>query len=64
MDLKDKSQNAEYTSAPDGGEEQDPDPRGWDAITEAFEKLYPGQDDPIHLAPRSLLPTARCSSSS
>jgi len=25
-----------------------PDPVGWDAITAAFEKLYPGQDDPRH----------------
>ena len=30
--------------------EEELDARGWDAITEAFEKLYPGQDDPIHLA--------------
>ena len=35
---------------PDGNEEQEPDACGWDAITDAFEKLYPGQDDPIHLA--------------
>lgn len=53
MNLNDDSKNAgsEDTSIPDDNEEQDPDPRGWDAITEAFEKLYPGQDDPIHLAP-------------
>lgn len=24
---------------------------GWDAITRAFEKLYPEQTDPIHYAP-------------
>lgn len=30
--------------------EEELDARGWDAITEAFEKLYPGQDEPIHLA--------------
>lgn len=28
--------------------EQEIDSRGWEAITEAFEKLYPGQDDPLH----------------
>ena len=25
-----------------------PDPVGWDAIDAAFDKLYPGQDNPIH----------------
>ena len=25
-----------------------PDPVGWDAITAAFDKMYPGQDNPIH----------------
>lgn len=24
---------------------------GWDAITRAFEKLYPEQTDPLHYAP-------------
>ncbi len=24
---------------------------GWDAITECFEKIYPGQENPIHYAP-------------
>ena len=33
---------------PDDNVEQEVDTRGWDAITEAFEKLYPGQDDPLH----------------
>ena len=28
--------------------ESELDARGWDAITEAFEKLYPGQDNPLH----------------
>lgn len=28
--------------------EELPDPVGWDAITAAFEKLYPGQEDPRH----------------
>ncbi len=27
---------------------EDPEPLGWNAITEAFEKLYPGQDNPKH----------------
>ena len=25
-----------------------PDPVGWDAIDAAFDKMYPGQDNPIH----------------
>ena len=25
-----------------------PDPVGWDAITAAFDKMYPGQENPIH----------------
>lgn len=29
---------------------QEVDARGWDAITEAFEKLYPGQENPRHYA--------------
>ena len=33
---------------PDDNVEQEVDTRGWDAITEAFEKLYPGQEDPLH----------------
>ena len=35
------------TKANDNAEEE-LDTRGRDAITEAFEKLYPGQDDPLH----------------
>lgn len=33
---------------PDENVEQEVDTRGWDAITEAFEKLYPEQDNPLH----------------
>ena len=33
---------------PDDNAEEELDTRGWDAITEAFEMLYPGQDDPLH----------------
>ena len=33
---------------PDENVEQEVDERGWNAITEAFEKLYPGQDNPLH----------------
>ena len=33
---------------PDENVEQEVDTRGWEAITEAFEKLYPGQDNPLH----------------
>ena len=33
---------------PDGNTEQELDTRGWEAITEALEKLYPGQDNPLH----------------
>lgn len=36
---------------PQEGDEEDIDARGWDAITKAFEKLYPGQDNPLHFAP-------------
>ena len=25
-----------------------PEPVGWDAIDAAFDKMYPGQDNPIH----------------
>ena len=32
----------------DDNAEQELDMRGWNAITETFEKLYPGQDDPLH----------------
>lgn len=48
----DKSKEPENKAAPgiksDEDTEQDVDASGWDAITEAFEKLYPGQDDPLH----------------
>lgn len=30
--------------------EELPEPVGWDAITAAFEKLYPGQEEPRHFA--------------
>ena len=56
MDLFDKSQTtkSEDTAVPDmkpdENAEQEIDARGWDAITEAFEKLYPGQESPLHLA--------------
>ena len=33
---------------PDENVEQEVDERGWNAITDAFEKLYPGQDNPLH----------------
>lgn len=33
---------------PDENAEQELDDRGWKAITEAFEKLYPGQENPLH----------------
>lgn len=29
---------------------EDPQPLGWDAITAAFDKLYPGQENPRHFA--------------
>lgn len=35
---------------PEEKAEQEIDARGWDAITEAFEKLYPGQENPLHFA--------------
>ena len=31
--------------------DESPEPVGWDAITAAFDKMYPGQDDPIHFGP-------------
>lgn len=34
--------------AKEDAEEEDPETPGWDAITEAFEKLYPGQTNPKH----------------
>ena len=47
-----KSAKSEGAAAPDvkpdANTEQKVDTRGWDAITEAFEKLYPGQDSPLH----------------
>ena len=44
-----KSKDAQILDMkPDGSVEQEIDTRGWDAITEAFEKLYPGQDNPLH----------------
>ena len=35
---------------PEDNAEHELDTRGWDAITETFEKLYPGQENPLHLA--------------
>ena len=35
------------TQPKSGAEEEYPAP-GWDAITQAFQKLYPGQDNPLH----------------
>lgn len=35
------------TKPKSGAEEEYPAP-GWDAITQAFQKLYPGQDNPLH----------------
>ena len=34
-----------------------PDPVGWDAIDAAFDKMYPGQDNPIHFG--TLIPWRR-----
>lgn len=31
--------------------EPEPQALGWDAITRAFETVYPGQDNPVHVAP-------------
>lgn len=45
MNLSDKT-----NGTADENVEQELDTRGWDAITEAFEKLYPGQEDPLHFA--------------
>ena len=46
---KTKSQETDVPDMkPDENVEQEVDARGWDAITEAFEKLYPGQDNPLH----------------
>ena len=28
--------------------DESPEPVGWDAIDAAFDKMYPGQDNPIH----------------
>lgn len=28
--------------------DEDPEPVGWDAITETFDRMYPGQDNPRH----------------
>ena len=57
MDVLDKSKSQkaeENPSAPEppqvNNDEENIDTRGWDAITEAFEKLYPGQEDPLHFA--------------
>lgn len=36
----------EYTEKKD--KDELPDPVGWDAITAAFDRMYPGQDNPIH----------------
>ena len=27
---------------------ENPEPAGWDAITAAFDKMYPGQENPRH----------------
>ena len=35
---------------PDENAEKELDARGWDAITEVFDKLYPGQENPLHFA--------------
>ena len=47
-----KSTKSEDTSIPDmkpdDNAEKELDTRGWEAITEAFEKLYPGQENPLH----------------
>ena len=50
--FKNKKTNDEPTpdTKPDDHAEEELDARGWDAITEAFEKLYPGQEKPLHLA--------------
>jgi suppressor of fused len=36
---------------PDQGEGEPATAHGWNAITRAFEALYPGQTDPVHRAP-------------
>lgn len=47
-----KSTESEDASVPDiyadENEEQEPEAPGWDAITEAFDDLYPGQEEPLH----------------
>ena len=44
-----KSQDAPIPDMkPDDHAEQELDTRGWDAITEVFEKLYPGKESPLH----------------
>lgn len=54
MSLFDKFKNKKTNDEPipdpkpDDNAEEELDARGWDAITETFEKLYPGQDDPLH----------------
>lgn len=46
----DKKETAASEIKPEEKAEQEVDARGWDAITEAFEKLYPGQENPLHFA--------------
>ena len=48
--LKSKNNNdkQKLNMKPDDSAEQVLDTRGWEAITEAFEKLYPGQENPLH----------------
>ena len=46
MSLSDKT-----NGTADENVEQELDTRGWDAITKTFEKMYPGQEDPLHFAP-------------
>lgn len=54
MSLFDKDKTKKSTEEPiqdvkpDDPAEQELDTRGWIAITKAFEKLYPGQEDPLH----------------
>ena len=48
--LKSKNNNDKQAlnMKPDDSVEQELDTRGWEAITEAFEKLYPEQENPLH----------------
>ena len=48
--FKSKESHDEPTPDTKSGDhaEEELDMRGWNAITEAFVKLYPGQDDPLH----------------